>query len=57
MEVPLEVLLLHCCWRLPGRWSAGEGATESYLSCVYYLVLAEAGLVLSWLKEFDFIVG
>ena len=26
-KVPREVLLLHCCRRLPGRWSARLGAT------------------------------
>ena len=52
MEVPREVMLLHCCWRLPGRWSAREGATESY-----YVVLAEARLFLSWPTKFDFALG
>jgi hypothetical protein len=28
-KVPREVLLLHCCRRLPGRWSAKAGATET----------------------------
>ena len=47
-KVPREVLLLHfalsvgmlhCRRRLPGRWTAGAGATETY-----YVVLAEVGL-------------